>query len=137
MNRRRLLKMVGLLRADAKNKGGIRFDFGTWGDIGDEKKPMSCGTRACALGLAAISGAFKRAGLGFKASCRTIDFTLHGKQVYALTAAAKVFDISESDADYLFASGSDLNYIVGAKSEREVAKRIRKFVTSGGKTPHD
>lgn len=79
MNRtgkRRALKLADLLEKDAKNKKGIRFDLSTvftataleeGKDIPSDYVPeVSCGTTACAMGLAAISGEFKRAGLSFQ-----------------------------------------------------------------------
>ena len=69
MQKRRLLKLAAMLQADAKNKKGIQFDIGTVGrpstDIftpfdASKPIPLDCGTTACAMGLAVISGEFKK-----------------------------------------------------------------------------
>lgn len=130
MNKRRLLKLADLLEADAKNKKGIKFDFGDWGAITNKDQPMSCGTYACALGLAALSGQFKRDGLdyGLKAGAFShhIHFKWNGKETSPLMAARRLFDISPKHAEYLFIPHDFNNQ--GAGAERRVAKRIRNFV---------
>ncbi len=129
MNKRRLRKLADLLEADAKTKNGIKFDFFEWGSIDDVEHPLSCGTHACAMGLAALSGAFKRAGLGYLTSPErySIDFTINGRPRHALKAAMHVFDISKRAAEDLFTSSSGLSEVRGAAAEREVAKRLRDF----------
>lgn len=128
MNKRRLLKLADLLEADAKNKKGIKFDLGVFGEVGDLTTPISCGTTACALGLAALSGAFKRQGLGFKLYEGDLTVTLGSRQDFK--AGASLFDIQIHEATWLF---HPFNYgqkqpLTGAKGERVVAKRIRDFV---------
>lgn len=135
MNKRRLLKLAGMLEADAVNKKGMRFDLSTVGQPSDwhadEFVPkLDCGTTACAMGLAAISGAFKRAGLSYKVVGRDINTTMNGRGLGYDRAAMKLFDISMVEADFLFTPN---NYyycgrITGADGERKVAKRIRDFV---------
>lgn len=123
MNKRRLLKLADLLEADAKNKNGIKFDMGLWGQVGDLKKPLSCGTTACAMGLAALSGEFKRAGLSYKLAGRQLLIRFKGRGD-SVQAAARLFDISHKDAEYLFIwSGG-----TGAQGERRAAERVRSFV---------
>lgn len=130
MNKRRLLKLADLLEADAKNKKGIKFDLGTWGRSDAGEPSVSCGTTACAMGLAVASGAFKRAGLtnyfGGDDEWRICP-EFGGEQGFY--AAAKLFAIRPSDSEFLF---SDDHYPdnkrKGAASERFVAKRIRDFV---------
>ena len=131
MNKKRLLKLADLLEADAENKKGLQFDYFTWGWVTDETKPMSCGTSACALGLAALSGAFKRAGLGWRQpKGDTIKFLWNGRRVRASRAAMKTFGLSEKDSDYLFINAAGLPCTNGAKAELAVAKRIRDFVAA-------
>jgi hypothetical protein len=124
MNKRRLLKLAELLETDAKNKKGIKFDMSTWGEVDNPDKPISCGTSACAMGLAAMSGAFKRAGLGYKIDgfgSLTVNMNGKGDGIYS---AEKLFDITSDEAEFLFiwTEGE------GAKGERAVAKLIRNFV---------
>jgi hypothetical protein len=129
MNKRRLRKLADLLEADAKTKNGIKFDFFEWGSVDDVERPLSCGTYACAMGLAALSGAFKRAGLGYTAppGRYSIDFTINGRARNPIKAAMHVFDISKRDAEYLFTSSIGLQEVRGAAAERAVAKRLRDF----------
>jgi hypothetical protein len=136
----RLLKLVALLRANARRKTGIKFDYGSWGTIADKENPVSCGTTACAFGLAAVSGEFKRLGLGYKLRGSTefgpvrFEFLLNGKAIQALNAAQKVFKLSSAEAKYLFVPEvRALTYEnwEGAKAELAVARKIQKFVKTG------
>jgi hypothetical protein len=140
MNKRRLLKLVDLLEADAKNKKGIKFDLGTVGrpsnselnfKVGELEPAVSCNTAACAMGLAAISGAFKRQGLSYVITrFGDINCTLEGRERFYAAAAARLFEISEAEAMFLFSPSEyrDEEPTIGAKGERYVAKRIRDFV---------
>lgn len=129
MNKRRLLKLAGLLERDAKRKTGIQFDLNTWGDVSNPEKPVSCGTQACAMGLAALSGEFKRAGL--KASVNGyggVEFNWNGRNTGdGILVAQRLFDISDDDASQLFYA-SRYRTTEGAVAERAVAKRIRALV---------
>ena len=68
MKKQRLLKLAALLEEDAGNPKGMKFDLGYWaapanlGDSDLSKKDFSvdCGTVGCAVGLACLSGAFRR-----------------------------------------------------------------------------
>jgi hypothetical protein len=80
VNKKRLLKLADLLEADAKNKKGVAFDLTAWakkkcdGDDyyspysfqREEKVEVSCNTAACAWGLGAISGVFKKQGVAYE-----------------------------------------------------------------------
>jgi hypothetical protein len=142
MNKRRLLKLADLLEADAANKKGVKFDLNDWAKPadgrrffeGDERVPVSCNTSACAMGLAAISGAFKRSGLKYELqeNVWTGGFSLvptfNGKSGF--DAAEALFEISSLTAEYLF----DSDYYAksrGAHAELAVAARIRKLVAGG------
>ena len=135
IGKRRLLKLADMLEADAKNKKGMKFDIGTVGHTCDEttKPSLSCGTTACAMGLAAISGKFKRAGLSYifqeDVVGSRINTTMYGTEVSYIDAAIQLFDLSFLEAGLLFSPGyySD-DKSEGAKGEREVAKRIRRLV---------
>lgn len=138
MKERRLLKLATLLEKNARTKKGICFDMGIWGEVEDPKKPLSCGTRACAMGLAGLSGAFKRQGLKCKIktnggfSSISIGF---GRRWDEINAAQRLFEITGAQANYLFVSHMHLDEAMGAAGERSAAKRIRRFVASSGKTP--
>jgi len=138
VNKRRLLKLADLLEADAKNKKGIKFDLGTWGYTNnsnyftdDAPDPaISCGTTACALGLAALSGKFKRCGLTAKVSYRINgkNISIHLGRCEGLSAANRLFDIPMKVSEWLFLESGYGTNVDGAKGERAVAKRIRDFV---------
>lgn len=131
MNKRRLLKLADLLEADAKNRKGIKFDLSVWGEVGDADEPLSCGTTACAMGLAALSGSFMRAGLQHRISCGILEIGFNGDWD-SIRAAQELFDISREDAKDLFVHYSRLKTTSGAAGERAVAKRIRDFVAGKG-----
>jgi hypothetical protein len=143
MNKHRLLKLADLLEADAKNKKGVKFDLhvvaqaSDYLTIEDADAPYSagadCGTTACAMGLAAISGAFKRAGLSFRIYDRAIETTFNGRKVEYDRAAMRLFEITGVQAAFLFSPGYyPTEKREGAAGERYVAKRIRNLVA--GKT---
>lgn len=140
--RRRLLKLARLLEVDARKKKGIKFDLDTFGHRAGKKPSVDCGTTACAMGLAALSGAFKRQGL--KAN---IDQEFYsGKTMYLVTpaigphtdfnAAKKLFHIRSEEALWLFSPDYYNSPKKGASGELAVAKRIRDFV-SGKASPKD
>lgn len=134
MNKKRLLKLADLLEADAKNKKGIKFDLGMIGESSDwmaetfEPK-VDCGTTACAMGLAAISGAFKGAGLSYKVTGNAIDTTMNGRRTSYIRSACRVFEITYREANYLFSPYWYFKSIPrGSAGEIKVAKLIRDFV---------
>lgn len=139
MNKRRLLKLADLLEKDARNKKGVKFDLDQWGETEKARKfvKVDCNTQACAIGLACVSGAFKREGLTYDLdntgrlspeipnpnrvdpfATRTLD---------GWPAVTTFFDINDRDARRLFnpIKGRPTK---GAAAERAVAKDIRKFV---------
>lgn len=131
MNKRRLLKLADLLEADAKNKKGIKFDLGVVGTCYNEDSPfeMNCGTSACAMGLAALSGEFKgTAKLSYRADGSYLIPTIGGRDVSYDRAAMKIFNITMRQADFLFTPSEYDGIPKGAAGERLVAKRIRDFV---------
>lgn len=147
MNKRRLLKLADLLEADAKNKKGIQFDLSViarkastearpWNEDFSPREvvPVDCGTAACAVGLACISGAFARSGLSYSI---TIDSGLmptfrrpDGKTYRNWgTATPAFFGITRKQSDFLFTPWRyPIDMRTGAAGERYVAKRIRDFV---------
>lgn len=139
--KKRLLRLAKLLREDARTKKGVMFDMGTWGDFKTPQPTMSCDTRACAFGLAAISGKFKREGLGFKVRTSIDEYPTHmmifqykGKpdpSGSTIAIAAKVFDIPHAVSDWLF-GGSASEESTGAKAEREMASIIENAVKGKG-----
>lgn len=147
----RLLKLADLLMADAKRKNGVKFNMGNWGEISDPKNALSCGTQACAFGLAAISGVFKRVGLDYELSemkrnyvdstnFQEIEFLWKGRRTSPTPVAMELFGLTELEADTLFGGsvGPECSTYRGAEAERSVAKRIRKLVKAVQKLkPHE
>lgn len=135
MQRARLLKLAALLERDARNKRGVRFNMAKWGQVDDTNDHLSCGTEACALGLAALSGEFSRAGLGCNIELwGGIDIwrkTPRGLRHGALEAGRAVFGLSCRQAYFLFMPGAYLLRArhsietCGAAVERRVARRVR------------
>lgn len=126
--RKRLLKLADLLKADAKNKKGVKFDLSAWGRIGDKREPLSCGTTACAVGLAIISGAFKREGLRAGQFSTSLLFPTY-RHHSDWEATSAFFSITNDQAEWLFMDESyPVSHQQGARGERAVAKRIRDFV---------
>lgn len=142
MNKRRLLKLALLLEADAKKRKGLQFDLGTWGLSYEGGMAVSCNTKACAMGLAALSGAFKRDGLTYEVVPRFIEDPTLGSRInisfngrgLPINAAKRLFEITAPQAEWLFLPDSYEDCPVSKKGERIVAKRIRDFV-AGKATP--
>lgn len=144
--KKRLRLLAKLLRADARRKNGIKFDMGTFGDFKTPEPTMDCGTRACAFGLAAISGKFKRVGLDYEVKPRErfmgdvenyrMIFTYKGDSFGQndMEVASHVFDIPESLAGWLF-GGQASRIKRGAKAEIQMAEIIEKTVK--GDLPED
>lgn len=137
MNKKRLLKLADLLEADAKNKHGIKFNLDNWAADGDgdarafydvDVIPVNCNTQACAVGLACISGAFKRSGLGYDiAYSGALVPSFEGLQQW--DAVQSFFGLTTDEAGLLFSSDKyPTKKTKGAAAERYVAKRIRDFV---------
>ncbi len=149
MNIQRLTELRDLLRADAANPVGVKFDLGSWAahsalsshaswhfDIVDGKvvKPptMSCDTFACALGLACLHPAFQAQGLNFDTHFEGFQNTavmipqFEGHD--AFEAGARFFDISQGDSEYLF----DPDHYDGTPREAEgelfVAQRVDDLI---------
>lgn len=147
MKKQRLLKLADLLEADAKNRKGIKFDLTVIATKSDEDKtkyfdgeipPVDCGTAACAVGLACISGAFKKSGFTYRYDdCWGIIPTYtdsDGKRYSGFDqATCPFFGLSHDESDYLFQPRRyPHDKLTGAVGERYVAKRIRQFVETNG-----
>lgn len=136
MHTDRLIKLAELLEADAANPHGIKFDLGQWGSVTsgdvDAMVDISCGTAACAMGLAVLSGAFSGVGLyNASISMREIIPAIRGESDDGgFCAAAALFGIEPWDAEHLFCADTypDDAVITGAEGELMVSARIREFV---------
>lgn len=140
--KKRLLKLADLLLADAKNKKGIKFDLGCvvrsdYDPATDKWAPItvSCGTMACAMGLAAISDTFKREGVRWHQQARDIKTSMKvktsrgHKMVYGWHDVARhLFGLHTYEVNWLFTTDgyNDENLPTSeAAGERAVAKRIK------------
>jgi hypothetical protein len=133
----RLLKLADMLEEDAKNRKGIKFDLDVVAkkSDGDEFLPeevptVSCGTTACAVGLACVSGAFKRSGLTYRIDgFGLMPFLDKSETISGWKAVDVFFDLTERESSFLFIPEYyPFDKRTGAKGERYVAKRIRNFV---------
>lgn len=148
--RERLPRMAKLLRDDAANPTGVKFDLGVWAIPADTdpdaparwptdvKVPLDCGTKACAFGLAAISGAFAAEGLTYMIGDGV--HVVQGSLVPVLErydaanppvhfyAAAALFDINVSDARYFFDPECYDGTPREAAGEIAVAERIETYL---------
>lgn len=136
MNKRRLLKLADMLEAVADDKNGVKFNLGTYVLSKDPSMPLNCKTQACALGLAALSGGFKRSGLSIIVHDGDAFVVLKGRHnYYGMDAATELFDLADEDARWLFLPGSYEGPLTGRKAELKVAKRIRYMVHNGSSWP--
>lgn len=146
MNKKRLLKLADLLEADAKKKKGVKFNLSLWGKvdvIDPDQVPktvkVDCGTTACAIGLACISGAFKRAGLRAVTVSKNATGGNNIKPAFGQyrewSAVQEFFGLNFDALRFLFTNAwYDHENMDGARGEKIVAKRIRDFV-AGKATP--
>jgi hypothetical protein len=133
MQKKRLLKLADLLEADAKNKTGVQFDLKGWGAGSGDEPSVDCGTKACAIGLACISGEFKKSGLSYRMMRGGGRWTILPAfdDTYGFAAVQKFFGLTSGQAENIFhALAYDTTSQTGAKGERAVAKRIRELVAS-------
>jgi len=144
-----MLRGAALLEADAANPNGVKFNLATWAADSrvdfeiiffdgereykfpeNEPVAVNCGTQACAFGLFAISGAFKKEGLDYVLldGLVTPKLTLAAGTIFlGWEAVYQLFDITEQESMHLFSSVA-YNKQKGATAELEVAKRMREMV---------
>ena len=138
--RGRLGRLEKLLRKNAKNSKGLKFDMGEWGQSEGKEPGLHCGTTACAMGLAAISGEFKKEGLTHKfrghedwdgdVTSYSVEFLLKGQSIEGIEAGAEVFDIPLELSGWLF-GGEASKHHTGAKAELEMADIIKQILKTG------
>lgn len=145
MKNTRLKRLARLLRKDAANEKGVKFDLSHWAAPADapeakfatvpmEPIPVDCGTSACAMGLAVISGEFEKEGLrahyqfGYRgASMEPILDDARG-----FDAAKVLFNITPGQAQWLFSPTSyPRDKRRGAVGELIVARRIESLIRTG------
>jgi hypothetical protein len=141
MHADRLIKLAELLEADAINPKGLKFDLSLWGSsneydddgLDDTYAPpvsISCGTHACAMGLAVLSGEFAEFGLiNASHNKSSIVPEIAGTKAFGFQAAEVLFGIDEKQAYNFFCAEFYPDEITtGKEGELLVAARIREFV---------
>lgn len=142
MKRRALEKMRDLLREDAARDDGVKFDLNTWarpsnGIFLEEDEPsMGCGTTACAVGLAALSGRFRglslirgRFGVGLVPLLKVKGHELST----GWSAVERLFGIDEPTTNWVFDQAFyGPQHKTRAKGELEVAARIDDLLETDG-----
>lgn len=124
---RRLERLADIVENAERDKVVDVFQMSTWGFRSDETN--ACHTTACALGAAALSGKFSRAGLGhnwrsydgYREGKERIVFTWKGEPYSQVGIARELFKLGVSEHRELFL-GSHRN-------AREETATIRGFVS--------
>jgi hypothetical protein len=153
--RKDLLEDLAVIMDDVA-KAKSPFDLHHWAVHDTDVKDEFCGTSCCAMGYAAFDPKFQKLGLkpafvndysgeierkfrtlsGFNKFAHKlggeVDLDVFYKGEKGLGAAAALFEISYSDAHFLFCPYSYPMKKTG--SAKFVAQRIRKFVKTNGKT---
>jgi len=146
MNNERLLRLADLLEADASRVDGIKFNLGCLVQpdvnatfLGLSKVKLDCGTQACAVGLAALTGAFEAEGLTYTVESGYFEPIFAGEQCEWDWAAGKLFEIEPNVVGFLFTVEGywkeHREPLIGASAEREVAQRIRDLVAGKVEAP--
>jgi hypothetical protein len=123
MHTDRLLKLADILDLVKEDK----FDMNRW--------RSSCGTVACAIGHAAGDEYFRDLGLNlmstpaFPTGHYSEGFVPEFEGEYNINAAAKLFGIAYSEAEWLFLPHSYTQRYIWKVTPSIVAQRIREFVT--------
>lgn len=145
MRKKRLLKLADVVERAIEAKA-VKFDLTTWGHNDREAViEMSCGTTACLLGTAALSGEFKGAGMGYcvrkydDGSGAEMDITFargapfQDGHMNTFANAAWFFGITRDEAQFLFDPRWYPNIRHHGKgAARYAIKRVRDFVARGG-----
>lgn len=129
---KRLLRLADFLEKLPRN----RFDYSEWvGEDWEGDQDLSCGTTACALGWATTIPSLRKAGLRLSEVGSVTDKA----HCDGFEAAAKVFDVTVSDAQFLFqpsvpgwradlSEQFDWDSPSADATAKQVAKHIRRFV---------
>jgi hypothetical protein len=128
-----LAREVAKTKPDKKVRGRPPFYFGTYANSNQwdgKNQKLSCGTTACAVGLASTLPTFRRLGL------RLVLSELYGVQPYVKghrfnifkqTPLYKLFGLIEGEYGALFVPDSPPSYLDGRSTAKQVADNIRSF----------
>jgi hypothetical protein len=126
----RLQTLMDLLKEDASDPNGIQFNIKIWANNPDETPRRDCGTQACALGLAAVSGRFPD--LRLKKDYPSYQFMPIYNNQNGLKAAMELFDLKINEAEFIFSSwGYRERFSWGSAAEHEVIQRIQDLINNG------
>jgi hypothetical protein len=142
MHKKRLLKLADLVEQSVEKshgRKGFQFDMNYWGYVDDGKKPeFSCGTSACMMGVAALSGQFARQGLRYRVEetwlAREIRLSMKSGTSGGIEVGEELFDLTNEESQFLFYPEKWPEHAPrsGKRGARYAAKRVRKFVEHGG-----
>jgi hypothetical protein len=139
-NKERLQELAALLRTDAENPQGVRFNLRTWiaySTLEPGSSPViitdcwpddfypsiNCSTTACAGGLAAMHPPFREQGLSFRVKENHI-MTPTYEGVRGYEALSRFFDLEEDLTYYIFDPDAYSPVPIGKGGELRVAARI-------------
>ena len=133
MNCERLRRLAMLLDA-YRDSGMPRFDLQSWGASKTQRggflwlRQHTCGTAACAVGLACGSGVFAGEGLTYS-SDESGGLTPMFGELEGWNAVKSFFDLEQDQAVRLFAEHS-YDVTQGEAAAQAVAARIRETIAS-------
>lgn len=131
INTERLGRLAGLLEQYTETPKGPRFDLCGWSHCDYRRggflwlQTVECGTTACAVGLACLSGEFIKDGLGFVRFAGVMLPTYAGEDNWP--AIESFFGLNEDQSRALFSEDA---YKVsrGPVAAAAVAHRIRRMI---------
>lgn len=133
MNHERLERLAVILD-EYRDNGAPRFDLQSWGATKTQRggllwlRQHTCGTAACAVGLACGSGIFKDEGLTYNSDEKGGLTPIFG-ELEGWSAAKSFFDLDQEQAVRLFAEHS-YDVTEGEAAAKAVATRIREMIAS-------
>ena len=135
MDNERLARLAGLLDdyADGLVNIGREFDLQDWGHEGETYrggflwlKKIECGSAACAVGLACLSGVFRNEGLEAERYADGGIVPVFGP-LQEWDAVRAFFGLNQEQSYYLFL-GTSYPVSTGVVAARAVATRIRSML---------
>lgn len=129
----RLDRLATMLEGYRPEPGGLAFDLEDWSKTQIKRhgflwlKKAQCGTAACAVGLACLSGEFASDGLSFTPDDDDGSVLPVCGEKVGWEAVRSFFRLTAKQAFYLFESGS-YDTTTGPRAALAVAGRIRTMV---------
>lgn len=142
-----LLRLADYLEKDANNEKGVKFSLIGWGSIierpADGQDHLSCGTVACAMGIARAADLFVNEGMRPFDQTETwapfspslIDPST-GRRYEMWQAIKVLFGIEDKESEWLFSADCYKPCLrTGKEAELAVAARIRSLADGDAKVP--